>query len=108
GPLEGVRMLDATQLAAHGSEQAPQHRTRWRIPSARVLVVDDGPENRELLSLVLTEQGLWVDEAENGQVALDKLAAGSYDLVLMDMQMPVMDGYAATRELRRRGLQMPV
>ncbi|MEJ8838443.1 hybrid sensor histidine kinase/response regulator [Ramlibacter sp. AN1133] len=108
GPLEGVRMLDATHLAAQGSERAPQHRTRWRIPSARVLVVDDGPENRELLSLVLTEQGLWVDEAENGQVALDKLAAASYDLVLMDMQMPVMDGYAATRELRRRGLAMPV
>jgi CheY-like chemotaxis protein/HPt (histidine-containing phosphotransfer) domain-containing protein len=108
GPLEGVRMLDATQLAEQGREEAAKHRTRWRIPSARVLVVDDGPENRELLSLVLTEQGLWVDEAENGQVAVDKLAAGSYDLVLMDMQMPVMDGYAATRELRRRGLTMPV
>ena len=108
GPLEGVRMLDANQLATLDGEQATQRRTRWCIPSARVLVVDDGPENRELLSLVLTEQGLWVDEAENGQVALDKLAAASYDLVLMDMQMPVMDGYAATRELRRRGLQLPV
>ena len=108
GPLEGVRMLEAGQLAALASEDAAQQRTRWRIPSARVLVVDDGPENRELLSLVLTEQGLWVDEAENGQVALDKLAAGRYDLVLMDMQMPVMDGYAATRELRRRGLALPV
>jgi CheY-like chemotaxis protein/HPt (histidine-containing phosphotransfer) domain-containing protein len=108
GPLEGVRMLDATELAAQRADDAPLHRTRWRIPSARVLVVDDGPENRELLSLVLTEQGLWVDEAENGQVALDKLAAGSHDLVLMDMQMPVMDGYAATRELRRRGLRTPV
>jgi PAS domain S-box-containing protein len=108
GPLEGVRLLDATQLAAQGSEEAPQRRIRWRIPSARVLVVDDGPENRELLSLVLTDHGLWVEEAENGQVALDKLAAGSFDLVLMDMQMPVMDGYAATRELRRRGLQLPV
>ncbi|HET8749069.1 MAG TPA: response regulator [Ramlibacter sp.] len=107
GPLEGVRMLDAVQVAAR-SDDAAQHRTRWRIPSARVLVVDDGPENRELLSLVLAEQGLWVDEAENGQVALDKLATGSYDLVLMDMQMPVLDGYAATRELRRRGLAIPV
>jgi CheY-like chemotaxis protein/HPt (histidine-containing phosphotransfer) domain-containing protein len=57
---------------------------------------------------VLTEQGLWVDEAEHGQAALDRLAASSYDLVLMDMQMPVLDGYAATRELRRRGLELPV
>ena len=108
GPLDGVRMLDAAQLAQQAREEAPRHRTRWRMPSARVLVVDDGPENRELLTLVLTEQGLWVDEAENGQVAVDKLAAASYDLVLMDMQMPVMDGYSATRELRRRGLAMPV
>jgi PAS domain S-box-containing protein len=108
GALEGVRMLDATQLAAEGREAPRQQRTRWRIPSARVLVVDDGPENRELLSLVLAEQGLWADEAENGQVALDKLAAGRYDLVLMDMQMPVLDGYAATRELRRRGITLPV
>ena len=107
GPLEGVRSIDAAQLATLGAA-APQQRTRWRIPPARVLVVDDGPENRELLSLVLTEQGLWVDEADNGQLALDKLAAGSYDLVLMDMQMPVLDGYAATRELRRRGLRIPV
>jgi CheY-like chemotaxis protein len=79
-----------------------------RLPSARVLVVDDGAENRELISLVLTEQGLWVDEADNGQDALDKMAAGSYDVVLMDIQMPLMDGYAATRELRRRGVQVPI
>ena len=108
GPLEGVRLLDATELDSARDAAAGPQRTRWHIPPARVLVVDDGPENRELLSLVLTEQGLWVEEAENGQVALDMLAGGSYDLVLMDMQMPVLDGYAATRELRRRGLQMPV
>lgn len=107
GPLEGVRLLDATQVTASPAA-VPAVRTRWRIPSARVLVVDDGPENRELISLVLAEQGLWVEEAENGQVALDRLAANNYDVVLMDMQMPVLDGYAATRELRNRGLQLPV
>jgi CheY-like chemotaxis protein/HPt (histidine-containing phosphotransfer) domain-containing protein len=83
-------------------------RTRWSLPSARVLVVDDGPENRELIALVLAEHGLWIDEAENGQVALDRMAAETYDLVLMDMQMPVMDGYTATRAIRARGLQVPV
>lgn len=107
GSLEGVRMLDATGLAA-APAVAAANRARWRIPPARVLVVDDGPENRELISLVLAEQGLWVEEADNGQVALERLASASYDLVLMDMQMPVLDGHAATRELRRRGLQLPV
>jgi CheY-like chemotaxis protein/HPt (histidine-containing phosphotransfer) domain-containing protein len=107
GALEGVRLLDATAVNTSQAEAAAT-RTRWRIPSARVLVVDDGPENRELISLVLAEQGLWVEEAENGQVALDKLSQGEFDLVLMDMQMPVLDGHAATRELRRRGMKLPV
>jgi CheY-like chemotaxis protein/HPt (histidine-containing phosphotransfer) domain-containing protein len=108
GPLEGVPLLEAQDLGAGTRTGTPVRQARWKIPSARVLVVDDGAENRELVSLVLTEQGLWVEEAENGQVALDMVAAGSYDLVLMDMQMPVLDGHAATRELRRRGLRMPV
>ncbi len=108
GALEGVQLLDAAEVAATAAPAVAQTRTRWCIPSARVLVVDDGPENRELLSLVLAEHGLWVEEAENGQVALDKMAAGSFDLVLMDMQMPVLDGYAATRALRGRGVQVPV
>jgi len=107
GALEGVRLLDATQLNA-APAAASAARARWRIPPARVLVVDDGAENRELISLVLAEQGLWIEEAENGQAALAKLAQGNFDLVLMDMQMPVLDGHAATRELRRRGMTLPV
>lgn len=108
GVLDGVPLLGEGDLALEEQQAATRRRTRWRIPSARVLVVDDGAENRELLSLVLAEQGLWVDEAENGQAALDRFAGVSYDLVLMDMQMPVMDGYAATRELRARGVQVPI
>jgi CheY-like chemotaxis protein len=50
---------------------------------------------------MLTSFGLEVDAAEHGRQALAKLAAGRYDVVLMDCQMPVMDGYSATRELRR-------
>ena len=71
-------------------------------------MVDDGAENRELVRLVLEETGLSVGEAENGQEALDALQAEAYDLVLMDMQMPVMDGVTATRLIRERGLQIPV
>ncbi|HEY1229157.1 MAG TPA: response regulator, partial [Ramlibacter sp.] len=108
GAVDGVRLLDGGDLVAAPARAAPATRTRVRLPSARVLVVDDGPENRELVSLVLTEHGLWVEEAEDGQVALDKVAAASYDVVLMDIQMPVMDGYTAARELRRRGVQVPV
>jgi PAS domain S-box-containing protein len=108
GALDGVPLLDAAEIAAAAKGEEPAMRTHWKIPPACVLVVDDGAENRELISLVLAEQGLWVEEAEHGQAALDKMALVSCDLVLMDMQMPVMDGYEATRELRRRGVEVPI
>ena len=73
-----------------------------------MLVVDDGAETRELVSLVLTEQGLWMEEAQNGQEALYKVAAGGFDLILMDVNMPVMDGYTAVKALRARGVTTPV
>jgi CheY-like chemotaxis protein len=101
-------MLAPAQLLATPLAQPAAPTTGWRIPASRVLVVDDGAENRELVSLVLAEQGLWVEEAENGQVALDKVAAGGFDLILMDMNMPVMDGYTAVRALRAKGVTTPV
>jgi CheY-like chemotaxis protein len=108
GSLEGVRMLDASELAADVEPTANTEETRWQFPPARVLVVDDGPENRELLRLVLTEAGLVMHEAENGKVAVDKALAEPFDVVLMDMQMPVMDGHTATRTLRAAGLKIPI
>ncbi|MGE0330062.1 MAG: ATP-binding protein [Ramlibacter sp.] len=109
GPLHGVALLPGAQLLAAQDAASAAQRVRWQLPPSRLLVVDDGAENRELLCLVLAEQGLWVEEAENGQIAVDKVAAGgSFDLILMDMQMPVMDGFAATRTLRGRGVATPI
>jgi CheY-like chemotaxis protein len=73
-----------------------------------VLVVDDGPENRELVALVLAEAGIAVEEAENGQIAVDKASRTAYDAILMDMSMPVMDGSTATKLLRGRGMKLPI
>ena len=108
GPLEGVPMMTPAQVMAHEDVEQVEKKERWTIPSARVLVADDGVENRELVSLVLAEQGLWVEEAENGQVAVDMAMKGGFDVILMDMQMPVMDGYTATRTLRERGVKVPI
>jgi CheY-like chemotaxis protein/HPt (histidine-containing phosphotransfer) domain-containing protein len=71
-------------------------------------VVDDGAENRELVTLVLEDAGLRVEGAENGRIAIDKALARKFDVILMDMQMPVMDGYTATRELRAREIDTPI
>ena len=70
------------------------------IRGARVLLVDDNDLNQQVGADLLGDAGLVVDVAENGQVALDMLAQAAYDIVLMDMQMPVMDGLTATRHIR--------
>ncbi|WP_342250295.1 PAS domain S-box protein [Sphingomonas sp. OTU376] len=71
----------------------------------RILVVDDVDLNRELMLATLSRYGLEVSLATNGAEAVDAVRNGSYDLVLMDCQMPVMDGFAATHAIR--GLETP-
>lgn len=67
----------------------------------RILLVEDNEGNQEVAMGLLSETGLQIDLAENGAIALEKLAQNEYAVVLMDVQMPVMDGIAATREIRR-------
>jgi CheY-like chemotaxis protein/anti-sigma regulatory factor (Ser/Thr protein kinase) len=108
GSLSGVGLLNPSEILAAGTDGEVEEQTRWRFPSARILVVDDAPENRELLTLLLGDSGLRVDEAGNGRAGVEKARRNSYDLILMDMQMPVMDGFTATRILRADGLTIPI
>jgi CheY-like chemotaxis protein len=71
------------------------------IAGARVLLVEDNELNQEVATALLTDAGLVVELAENGQIAVDMVRAKPYDMVLMDMQMPVMDGVTATLEIRK-------
>mgnify|MGYP001324543852 CR=1 FL=1 len=66
----------------------------------QALLADDNPVNREVGVALLEELGLLVDTAVDGREAVERVAAGRYDLVLMDMQMPRLDGLDATREIR--------
>jgi two-component system sensor histidine kinase/response regulator len=73
------------------------------IQGARILVVEDNDINQLVVRELLEDAGLAVDVAENGEIALGMVGNTSYDLVFMDMQMPVMDGLTATRVIRRLG-----
>ncbi len=78
------------------------------LPNMRVLLVDDGEENRQLMSLILEEAGATFAIAENGLEAVELASAQEWDVILMDMQMPIMDGYTATRTLRAQGYDKPI
>ena len=84
-------VLAAPSVAAAAQPRRPLH----------VLVADDSADNRLLIDAFLKKAGWLLDEAENGEVAVQKFIAGKYDVVLMDIQMPVMDGYAAVRRIRK-------
>ena len=67
----------------------------------RILMADDAPGNRELVSAILRGLGLEIDTVNDGAEAVQAMQTGAYDLVLMDVHMPVMDGLTATKEIRR-------
>jgi PAS domain S-box-containing protein len=69
--------------------------------SLHILLVEDSEDNRFLVQAYLKKTNYLIDTAENGQIAVEKFLSNVYDLILMDVQMPVMDGYTATREIRR-------
>ena len=108
GTLAGVNFLQPEEALAASEEATMSSHVAWQFNAGRVLVVDDGEENRELVTLVLEEAGLQVDGAENGQIGLDKGREGNYDVILMDIQMPVLDGYQATAALRQAGVETPI
>lgn len=108
GDLQDISLRDPEDLAAAGHQLQDSQQLRWQFSQARVLVVDDGAENRELVRFLLEDAGLTVDEAENGQSGVEKAIANPYDLLLMDVQMPIMDGFTATRLLRQQGVETPI
>jgi signal transduction histidine kinase/DNA-binding NarL/FixJ family response regulator/HPt (histidine-containing phosphotransfer) domain-containing protein len=93
------------QLKRVRKQEAPYENIRL---SGRVLVAEDTPTNQTLIRLLLTKLGLQIEIAEDGQQAVDMALGEDFDLVLMDIQMPHMNGYDATRKLREAGFEKPV
>ncbi len=85
-----------------GAEKAADLDMPLRFPNARILLVEDNAINTEVACGMLEALSVHVSCAANGQEALDWLQREQFDLVLMDVQMPVMDGYTATQEIRKQ------
>lgn len=108
GTVKDIPLLQPDEILTETEIVAQTNATQWQFPDARILVVDDGAENRDLLTVVLSELGLRIDTAENGQEGCDMLFSGNYDLVLMDVNMPVMGGYEAVGIMRDKGYDLPI
>jgi CheY-like chemotaxis protein/HPt (histidine-containing phosphotransfer) domain-containing protein len=89
------------EKAASLPEAAPLRATASETgPATRILIAEDSEDNLFLVRAYLKGSGCEIDEARNGQEAVDKVLSGNFDLVLMDLQMPVMDGFQATGRIR--------
>ncbi|HEX9718590.1 MAG TPA: response regulator, partial [Ramlibacter sp.] len=109
-PVSASILFDSTMnvLGARGGEPSRADSARGvadhrlaALRGARILLVEDNDINQQVARELLEDVGLAVEVADNGQVALDMARKAPYDLVFMDMQMPVMDGLTATREMRK-------
>jgi len=100
--LRSVLSASGVSWATHGPDSSAPARHAPADPSrkARILLVEDNPVNLMVAQRLLQVLGAECETAGNGQVALEKMDTGGYDVVLMDCQMPVLDGYSATRRWR--------
>jgi two-component system, sensor histidine kinase len=79
-----------------------------QLQGFKILVVDDSADNQFLIGRLLKKRGAHVEVADNGLDGVAKALVGEYTIVLMDIQMPEMDGYSATEKLRECGYKRPI
>ena len=106
-----LAMLSELNVQKSKKIDADAYRTRNEnlpLDGIRVLLADDSIDNRVLVEIMLGKEGASVESATNGLEAFRMGMNGTYDVILMDIQMPVMDGYEATRSLREAGYRKPI
>ena len=98
-------LLDRHIFSSHTLEEKTEQQQQF---SGEILVAEDGPANQVLIRRLLEKMGLGVTIAQDGNIAVQKALTHSYDMILMDMQMPNMNGLEATAKLRKNGVTLPI
>ena len=107
-PAEGAIRSAPDLRRFRAPEPAPVSPGIKRLAGLNVLLIEDLVDNQELISSFLIDAGAAVDIADNGTTGIERALSGAYDVVLMDIQMPGLDGYEATTRLRARGYAGPI
>ncbi len=97
---EFIVVLPLTQTEAPAAAQADEEEAAVDLAALKVLVAEDHPTNRAVVSLILEPLGVKLTMVEDGRQAVDAVERESFDIILMDIQMPVLDGLSAAREIR--------
>jgi len=96
------------ELSEYCSSREPEKEIHYDFAGRRVLVCEDNALNARIITKILESTGIIVETAENGQLGVTKVITGKYDLVLMDIMMPVMNGYEAAEAIRMHDKKLPI
>jgi len=108
GSLLGVPLTNSLIVSPHISNFTKEHDESSTLDGVKVLFVDDSEDNQELVTHFLESAGAQVDLASNGLEGVEKAMGGDHNVILMDVQMPILDGYMATSQLRKQGYKKPI
>ena len=108
GDISEFRRLEAPPALSKSTDIQQDSKKLIKQVNAKILLAEDNIDNQQLFSILLEKTGADVTIAHNGLQAVEKAMSNEFDLIFMDMQMPVMDGLEATRSLRRKGYTKPI
>ena len=105
----GIEFTDDSEIMdLHGAPKISTVISETQSLDGRVLVAEDDKANQELIKLIMNKLGIDPVVVDNGKIAIEELTEGDFDLILMDMHMPVMNGYDAVKRIRRLGITIPI
>ena len=107
GPIQATELRETRSVIGIGPTHQPAG-AKINLENVNVLIVDDSIDNQYLIGKILNLAGAEIETANNGKIALEKAGTKKYDIFILDLQMPVMDGYEAAIQLRKMGIKEPI